>query len=455
MNRRTWIARCAVVAGLLAASSCASTSAPPATAARPAPAVGYPVPEIPATVVIATPVRDQHMAAAARLQAGDARAAAKAFGDILKKNPQFYPAQAGLGLAQLASRQYKNANANFTTVLAVNDRYLPAWIGQGEALLGLGRDTEAVSAMERALALDPRLEAVRTRLELVRFRLTQGLIESGRKARTAGKLDEAETQLEQALALSPQSTMILHELSLVEVAARSFDEAELHARKAAEIEPREPEWQAALGAVLEQREKYREASAAYGRAAAMDPRPEWKARSSELREKAELAALPAEFARLTRADSITRADVAAYVGIHLEALIAAAPRRVADVATDVRTHWAAPWILPVTRAGVMTIFPNHTFQPGATVRRSDLAAVVAALVRLAGGSRPEDLAHWQAARPRFADLPASHVSYPAAALAVAAGAMAPDEGGRFQPARQARGAELDTAVKRVAELASR
>jgi tetratricopeptide (TPR) repeat protein len=308
--------------------------------------------------------------------------------------------------------------------------------------------------MERVLMLDPRREAVRTRLELVRFRLTQSLIESSRKAKSAGRLDEAEKQLEQALVLSPQGTLILHELSLVEVAANHLDEAETHARKATEIEPREAEWQAALGAVLEQRGKFRDASAAYARAVAIEPKPEWRTRSAELREKADLAALPADFGNLPTAESITRAQVAVFVGIHLDTLIEGAPRRVTEVAIDVRTHWAAPWILPVTRAGVMTILPNHTFQPDTTMRRSDLAAVVAALVRLVGSSHAADLARWQAARPRISDLPVTHVSYAAAALAVSAGAMKLDDAGRFQPTRQASGADLDAAVRRMAQLTS-
>jgi hypothetical protein len=103
----------------------------------------------------------------------------------------------------------------------------------------------------------------------------------------------------------------------------------------------------------------------------------------------------------------------------------------------------------------MSIYPNHTFQPSASVRRGDLAAIVAALLRIVGGSRPADLARWQAAKPRFADLSSAHVSYPAVSLAVAAGAMSPDAAGRFDPNRLATGADLETAISRVGQLAAR
>ncbi len=446
-----------VVMGMTYAG-CAShpASTPTAVAATPAPAAGlYPAPDVPAGLSATPELRAQQAEAWRKFQSGDTRGASRAFSDILKKSPAFYPAETGLGFVQLAGRQYKNASTRFATATAANDRYVPAWIGQADALLGLNRDADAVAAMEKVLALDPKRDTVRTRLDLVRFRLTQSLLEGGRKARAAGRFDDAAQQFQQALRQSPDSTIILHDLTLTEIAAKRFEDAETHARRVVELEPRDADGQATLASVLEARGKYREAAAAYARAAAIDPRPEWRTRSADLREKAELAALPASFSALPTAASVTRAEVAAFIGIRLEALIEAAPRRMTDIATDVRTHWASPWILPVTRAGVMTIYPNHTFQPAATVRRGDLAAVSAALLRIVGASRPADLARWQAVKPRFVDLSAAHVSYPAVSLAVGAGAMSADSAGRFDPNRLATGADLDAAVRRIGQLAAR
>ncbi|MEO8482915.1 MAG: tetratricopeptide repeat protein [Acidobacteriota bacterium] len=446
----------AVVAAGLTCAGCASPQTPPPKTATPSTATSaYPMPDIPPGVSVTPDVRTKHTEAWRRFQSGDIRGSSSTFTDILKRSPGFYPAETAMGFVQLAGRQYKNASARFATATAANDRYVPAWIGQADALLGLNRDADAIVAMEKVLALDPRREVVRTRLDLVRFRLTQSLLEGGRKARAAGRFDDALQQLQQALRLSPDSTMILHDLTLTEVAAKRLEEAETHARRTTDLEPREADGHALLGSVLEARGKYREAAAAYARAANLDPRPEWRSRSADLREKAERAALPATFAQLPTAPSVTRAEVAAFIGIRLDALIDAAPRRMTDIATDIRTHWAAPWILPVTRAGVMSIYPNHTFQPAATVRRGDLATMVAALLRLASAGRPAELARWQAARPRFTDLSAGHVSYPAVALAVGSGAMSADSSGRFDPNRLATGADLDTAVRRVGQLAPR
>jgi hypothetical protein len=165
--------------------------------------------------------------------------------------------------------------------------------------------------------------------------------------------------------------------------------------------------------------------------------------------------LPAAFGDLATASTITRAHLAAYIGTRLGRLLAAAPGRPTAVATDVRGHWAAPWILPVTRAGVMSVYPNHTFQPGGTVRRGDLAQAASELVALASAGRPSELAGWRATRPTFPDLPSANVFYRAAALVVTAGVMNVEPDGRFRATAPATGAELVSVVTRISQLAAR
>ncbi len=446
-----------VLAAALVVGACAS--APPASSVGTPAAprfAEYPTPEIPASLVVSDAVRARHVEAWNALQAGDLRAASRGFDTVLKQAPDLYPAQAALGFVYLADAQYEQAQPWFAAALAADDTYLPAWIGQADALLGLGRDAEAIGSMERVLALDPQRDLVRTRLELVRFRSTQSLIDAGRQAREARQYDEAVRNFDQALALSPQSTMILRELTQVQMSAGQLESAERYARRMIAIDPRDGQAQALLGDVLEARGQYADASEAYARADALDPNPEWTTRTRELRERAEIAALPPEFGRIATAPTVTRADVAALVGIQLRDLIESAPARATSVATDVRDHWAAPWILGVTRAGAMTTYPNHTFQPATLVRRGDLAVVVAELVRLAADDNARiDLAGWRAARPTLADVALANVFYLPASLAVASGAMTTDSQGRFNPTANATGADLNAAVERIGQLIGR
>lgn len=446
--------RSIVIAAAILVAGCASRTRPVAVPGAPA-FPDYPRLEIPANLLVAQDVRDRHELAWQRLQAGDLRNANREFNETLKRSATFYPAETGLGFVALADRDFKQASSRFSAALAKNDRYLPAWLGLADAHVGLGNDVEAIAALERALEIDPKREALRDRLELLRFKEVQALIGAGQRARQANRYDEAARLLERALTLSPSSTIILRELSALETARGSLDAAEEHARRAIQIDANDAESHAALGAVLEARQQYRDASAAYGRAAAIDPRPIWRERSTALREKANLSAIPPEFRDLPAAATISRAQVAALIGTRLDVLVERAPKKVAAVATDVRTHWAAPWILPITQAGIMEVLPNHTFQPAATVRRADLAKVIEQLLAVLAAERQIDLGRWRASRPRFTDLPPTNLFYNAAALAIASGAMDTLEGNRFQPTRPVTGAELVAAIERIEQLAGR
>jgi tetratricopeptide (TPR) repeat protein len=450
MNRRLGC-RGALLVAFLGVVGCASN--PPAS-----PPVNVPpkFPEFarpdPPSDLLATPqIRDLHETAWRRLQAGDLRGAARDFTVVLDRAPSFYPSHAGLGYVHLADSDHDDAAASFDAALAGNPRYLPALLGLADAQLGLNDDLAAIETMQRILAVDPTREAVRTRVDLLKLRQVQSLIENGRRARQSNRLEESHALLERALKLSPSSAIILHELALVELQRGDVPAAEIHARQAVALDPYSAETHATLGQVLETRGQTADAAASYARAAAIDAK--YRDRVENLRGKLEADKTPEELRALPTAATVSRATLAALIGTRLDGLLARAPARATVVATDVRGNWAAAWIVKVTQAGVMEISPNHTFQPAATVRRGDLARVVAELVGLAAAGRPE-LAKWRAARPRFIDVPPSNLFYAGAAVAVAAGAME-IEGDRFIPLRPATGAEVIAAISRVERLTTR
>jgi len=123
------------------------------------------------------------------------------------------------------------------------------------------------------------------------------------------------------------------------------------------------------------------------------------------------------------------------------------------VITDTRGSWAVPWIMSVTRAGVMEVYPNHTFQPAAVVRRGDLADAASRVLSLIAAEKPALAQSWRSAKRQFADVPPAHLSYPAASAAVEAGVMEPLADGSFQLSRLVTGAEAMAAVKKLEDLA--
>jgi hypothetical protein len=141
--------------------------------------------------------------------------------------------------------------------------------------------------------------------------------------------------------------------------------------------------------------------------------------------------------------AISRGDLAALLGARLEPLLAAARTQPIPLMTDVRGHWAQRWILDVARAGVMEVFPNHTFQPAATVRRSDLARVVGAIHARVQAADPAAAARWRGRQVEITDVAAGNAVATPPISRSKPGIIGLDPGGAFSAARAVSGPESD------------
>jgi tetratricopeptide (TPR) repeat protein len=451
----SWTRRAAtlLIAGALASAlgACAPRAAPtpPPGAAR-FPAFLYPAPP---EALADHPAAARHTLGWQWLQAGDFRLAERNFLAALKESGQaFYPAEAGLGYMALAQQDQRRAIQHFDRAVAANPAYVPALVGRGEAQLALGESEGALASFEAALAADPQLMAVRSRVEVLRVRGMQEAVATARQAAQAGRLAEARTAYAQALAASPESPFLHRELAEVELrdghAAAAFE----HATRASELDPADARALVILADLYERKGAYDRSLEALIAAAALEPNEAVDARIDALRERAAFAAMPEPYRAIEESPTITRAQLASLLGVRLEDLLKRAGRRTAVVVTDTRGNWAATWILSVTRAGLMEVYPNYTFQPEAVARRSDLAAAASRALTLIAAENPKLGATWRNARRRFPDVPPGHLSLPAASLAVEAGVMSAMPDGSFQLARPVTGAEAIAAVTRLQQL---
>ncbi|MGH9142453.1 MAG: S-layer homology domain-containing protein [Vicinamibacterales bacterium] len=391
----------------------------------------------------------------ASLQAGDLRAAEREFAGALKALPGFFPAEASLGYLELARKDAKAALPHFDRALELNALHddVSAFVGRATALLALNREPEALTALERALALDPSQTELARRVEVMKFRNAEQRIARAREAARSGRLDEAAQSYTAAIAGSPDSAFLYRELAGVEKQRGDAEAALEHFRKAATLDPGDAKTLEQIGEILESRGDFEGAVKAYGDAAALEPGADTERRLAAAREKAALARLPAEYRAIDQVAQITRGDLAALIGIKLGQLLSSARRGDAALITDVRNHWAATWIMSVTRAGVMEPFANHAFQPRSMVRRTDLAQAVDRLLARIAPQNPARAKAWDAARLKFSDLSPSHLAYPAVSAAVASGVMKTAAGNSFQPSRAVTGAEAIEAITRIQALA--
>ena len=385
------------------------------------------------------------------LQAGDLRNADREFAAVLKQQATFHPAEAAMGYLELARGDEKAATERFERALAVDAEYVPALVGRGQALLELDRAGDALASFEAALARDPSLTDLRARVDVLRFRATQDLLARAKSAAEARRWEDAKAAYQQAIAASPDSAFLYRELALVEQQAGQTAEALDHFRRAAQLDTTDARSMAAIGAILAQQGDDLGALTVYERARAVDPNEVPESVILKLRESVRISKLPTEYRAIPGEATLTRAQIAALIGVRLEPLIARArPQQV--IVTDVRNHWAQQWITPVVRAGIMDTLPNYEFEPARRVRRGELANTVARMLTLIGAMKPQLAKKWQATKVQIADVPSGHLSYTAVSAAVASGVM-PLSGGNFDLLRPVSGAEAMEIIGRLEALA--
>jgi tetratricopeptide (TPR) repeat protein len=386
------------------------------------------------------------------LQAGDLKSAERELTATLKATPSFYPAETGLGFVELARSDAKAALQHFDRAVDREPSYAPALVGRGQALLALNRDADAAAAFEAAAVADPSLTDLPRRVAVLKFRGLEQTIGAAREAARAGKPDEAARAYESAIASSPDSAFLYRELAVVDRQKGDADAALEHLRKAVALDPTDARSLEQIGDVLDSRNDYEGATKAFSDASAIEPSDALARKIDAIREKVDLARLPPEYRAIDDAPEITRADLAALIGVRLGPLLRAR-RRDTILITDLRTSWASPWIIAVAGAGVMEPLANHAFQPRSLVRRTDLAQAAARLLSRIAAGKPAQPPPWQGVRRTFSDLSPGHLAHPAASAAVAAGVMSVGADGAFQPSRLVTGAEALEAIGRLESLA--
>lgn len=436
------------VAVLVNAAACSSKTAPPAMPSTPT-ISAVPALVVPATLKATPETLARYESAWRRMQAGDISRATSEFEDVLRRAPGFYPASTALGYIAALDRKYDEAVRRFDAAIALDRTYLPALTGRLDVALTRREDAIALATADMILAVAPNREDVRSEQEVLRLRVVQAQLAQAASERSAGRLDAAQITLDQTLAMVPDSAVVLRELALVEIARSRLTEAETHARRSLELDPGDAQTHIVMATVLESSGRAREALEEINRALKIEPRPEWRDRAAALRNRADHEALPPEYQAIPTAQTITRGQLAALLGVRLSRALERSPRRVTTVVTDVRDHWASPWILPVTAAGWMEPFANHTFQPASIVRRADLARVTWRTLQDLATGRQTELSQWRASRPTLADVSRNHLQYASIAGALASGAMQVDADNRFQPNRPVTGAEVVAAVARL------
>jgi len=424
----------ALALALFAAASCA----PPAAPRRPA-GEDYVFPS--AEKGELKPAEAQQVERAwKQVLAGDP-AGGRAFQKLLDRQPGLVPAATGLAFARLRAGRAAEAGRGFETVLERRPQYLPALVGAGSAALRQGDAERALPYYRRAQAVAPSDPIVRRRLPELKLQVTEKRVAQARAAIEAGDTDRAAEEYRQALLAAPEVGGLRLELANLLVSKGDAPGASA----VLEQDPVEDrQVLVRLGEILMGLQDYSRALEVYRRLLQRDPRDEEALRRSrEAREAQDLMLRPEEYRQIAAAPRVSRADLAALVAVKVTAL-----RRVGErepkVAIDISGSWARDQITDTLALDILDVYPNHTFQPGAAVRRGDLARALARVL---------DLLRWpRAAAPSPSDMSPSNLYYERVQRVLGAGLMDLQPNGAFEPWRPVTGPEAVEAVEALVRL---
>ena len=366
------------------------------------------------------------------LLTGNAAGAEKRFRQLRTARPRAAAPETGLGYAFLRAGKLDLAEAAFLAVVSRRPDYIPALMGAGTVFRQRGDSETAVELFRRAAEAGggsgPAL--VRRRLGEAKLEVTEGRGAAARRAREEGQVDRAAEEYRRLLRLVPELAGVRLELAeLLATAGKPLEAIDVLAADPGD----DRQVLLRLGVLQLEAGRPSEALQAVERLLAREPRDDEGQRlAARAQSVIELMRMPEEYRRIPVAPRITRADLAALLSVKVVRL-ASLPVGEPPVATDISGSWARAHILQMLGLGVMDVYPNHSFQPAGTVRRSDLAQALARVLDLVGAP-PRPL-------PTLADVPAASLYYDAVARAVAVGLMDLTPTGSFEPWRPVTGPE--------------
>jgi len=372
---------------------------------------------------------------------GDTESAAKRYEKLLRRNPASLAARTGLGYARLRAGEAGRAQEAFLAVLAKRPEDVPALVGMGSVATRTGDTEGAVALYKRAAAVAPEDAVVRKRLAALKLQVAERRMAEAQAALERKDPDAAATAYRRALDVAPEVAGV--RLALADLLAGRGERGAAIEVLEADISG-ERQVLLRLGRLLEDEKEFARALDVYTRILAHGPGDE-EARAGQrrAREGVEASAMPPEYQAIPDAARVSRADLAALLAVRVPALRRAGAGE-PKVAVDIASSWARDQIARVLALGLVDVYPNHTFQPNAIVRRVDLARAAA---------RTLDLVHWPpGAAPVPSDMSRAHLDFDVVARALAAGIMGLSPEGAFEPWRPVSGREAIDVVDAVARL---
>lgn len=395
------------------------------------------------------PARDQDLFEQAwgALVEGDLEQAAKALERLVRRHRDNAAVRTALGYLDLRSGDPNGAEDRFRSVLDRSPSMEPAQAGMVLVALTEGKEELALDRLRELSTLHPQHEMVREYLPMLQLKLAESKLQAARSYRRQGRYEEAAEMYRQALRIAPEAGGLYAEAAEVELLGEEPEEAAAHAARALELEPGNAVLYRLRGDALRAMGDLEGAIEAYEKAE--DLRREDASLSAlidETRRELQRQILPPEFQEIPETERITREELAALLYVKLRPLLERTGSRVRVIATDISDSWAREFIRLIVGAGIMDVYPNHTFQPNAFLSKRELAAALVSAWDIFAENEGTD----SVPDVVISDVSPQNLNYRSAAVAVALGLVSTDAEGRFQPLEFVSGRQAIDAVDALA-----
>lgn len=192
-----------------------------------------------------------------------------AYKQAVKKDPNNPRALYGLGRVQLKLGLLNPAVENLKRAIALDAKYLPAYLALAKAYLELAGESEdpALKKLQLAKAKSVLADAKRIAPEDPAVYNLEGVIEEA-----FGNHERAIAAFKKAVELDPKNAQVRYNLALAYLAKGKLDEAVAALEEAVRAAPEEPYYRARLGALLAVKGELDRAEAVLTEAVRLDPK---------------------------------------------------------------------------------------------------------------------------------------------------------------------------------------
>lgn len=407
--------------------------------------------ESPLSYLTARPNKDFQQAYS-DYQRGEQAKARAGFQKILKKAPDYFPANLGIGYTYLAESNFDLAEKYIQKALDKAAGYPQAYFAMSQVYESRQDYDQALASLNQVMAIAADYPGLQQSRDIMKLKATEMHLSRGR-ALSDSDPEEAVRNFELARQLAPEIPEIPLEIGRVYIKENQCEQALPFLQEADTTMDSNVEVKSDLFNCYADLQKYDEAMQVYEALALIKPGDaDMQKRVQSIRRILALRKLPEEYQMIPTTDRVTRSQLAAYLVLNLEFLKKYNSGMPSSIIVDTLDNWAKSEIQKVVDLGIMDIFPNRTFQASAAITKLELAKAASRILEILEADHRVNVEPSDTIIP---DLARSNIYYPMVAHTLGAGVISLDNDGKFNVNRPVAGAELISMVNRFQALMER